>query len=547
MKMVKSLLLGSAAGLVAVSAGQAADLPVKAKPVEYVRVCSLYGAGFYYMPGTDMCIKIGGYMRAEAAWGNNNGSLTNGPFTGQTDNRDTSNFVTRSRAYITADAREQTAFGTARGYVAIGLANNQTGFGQGYNTFNANRAFIQWAGFTAGITASFYDFYNNAATAYRTYWFSSDTADGGEWLWGYTWQLGNGISFTVAAEDRRNTQIIGGFSFIAGVGGAVTGATIVAASNGCGTNVANCSGTAILNGASTVANLGYGGYQAPDVVANIRFDQTWGSGQVMGAWHLLNAEYFNPTFGGDPGGRWTGHPGNESGWAVGAGLRLNLPMITQGDYFQSQVNYTQGALRYIWGGGTPTNLERLTSNNATFGIFSDCVFGSGNGNANSGTPTTKCELTTGWNVNAAYEHYWTPAWHQSFVGMFGEVKYNAQANNILCGLESNTATVTGLGQGGSQAQLVNGAGSLPIANAGCNNNFKLWGASSRLQWDVTKSFYLGVELVYEHMESAGSATGTLPAGISLGNTSPANRFVSVGGNAENVWVGTVRMHKDFLP
>ena len=66
MKMVKSLLLGSAAGLVAVTAGQAADLPVKAKPVEYVKVCSLYGAGFYYMPGTDLCIKIGGWVRAEA-------------------------------------------------------------------------------------------------------------------------------------------------------------------------------------------------------------------------------------------------------------------------------------------------------------------------------------------------------------------------------------------------------------------------------------------------------------------------------------------------
>ena len=63
MKMVKSLLLGSAAGLVAVTAGQAADLPVKAKPVEYVKICSLYGAGFYYMPGTDLCIKIGGWVR----------------------------------------------------------------------------------------------------------------------------------------------------------------------------------------------------------------------------------------------------------------------------------------------------------------------------------------------------------------------------------------------------------------------------------------------------------------------------------------------------
>ena len=52
MKMVKSLLLGSAAGLVAVAGAQAADLPVKAKPVQYVKICSLYGVGFYYIPGT---------------------------------------------------------------------------------------------------------------------------------------------------------------------------------------------------------------------------------------------------------------------------------------------------------------------------------------------------------------------------------------------------------------------------------------------------------------------------------------------------------------
>src|SRR5665647_2763532 len=52
MKMVKSLLLGTAAGLVAMTGAQAADLPVKAKPVQYVKICSLYGAGFYYIPGT---------------------------------------------------------------------------------------------------------------------------------------------------------------------------------------------------------------------------------------------------------------------------------------------------------------------------------------------------------------------------------------------------------------------------------------------------------------------------------------------------------------
>ena len=87
MKMVKSLLLGSAAGLVAVTAGQAADLPVKAKPVEYVKVCSLYGAGFYYMPGTDMCIKIGGWVRAEMVYGQVNGSMTWGPFNGNSNNQ----------------------------------------------------------------------------------------------------------------------------------------------------------------------------------------------------------------------------------------------------------------------------------------------------------------------------------------------------------------------------------------------------------------------------------------------------------------------------
>src|SRR5499425_3128734 len=73
MKMVKSLLLGSAAGLVAVSAGQAADLPVKAKPVEYVKVCSTYGAGFYYVPGTDTCFKIGMYLRSDHAFGEGGG------------------------------------------------------------------------------------------------------------------------------------------------------------------------------------------------------------------------------------------------------------------------------------------------------------------------------------------------------------------------------------------------------------------------------------------------------------------------------------------
>lgn len=56
---IKTLLLSSAAALVAAGGAQAADLSI-AEPVEYVRVCDAFGVGYWYIPGTDTCIKIGG-------------------------------------------------------------------------------------------------------------------------------------------------------------------------------------------------------------------------------------------------------------------------------------------------------------------------------------------------------------------------------------------------------------------------------------------------------------------------------------------------------
>ena len=123
MKMVNSLLLTAAAGLVAVSGAQAADLPVKAKPVEYVKVCSLYGAGFYYVPGTDICLKIGAYFRAEYAYGNIGGSLTNLDQSGADGQRtriDGPTYNQRARAFVFLDTRQQTAYGTLRAYMNIG-------------------------------------------------------------------------------------------------------------------------------------------------------------------------------------------------------------------------------------------------------------------------------------------------------------------------------------------------------------------------------------------------------------------------------------------
>ena len=113
MKMVKSLILGSAAGLVAMSGAQAADLPVKAKAVEYVRICSLYGAGFFYIPGTDTCIKLGGYLRVETAF---NGSVFNGAYSAQlgAQNRLSNYYTARSRQDLTVDTRTATEYGVVR-------------------------------------------------------------------------------------------------------------------------------------------------------------------------------------------------------------------------------------------------------------------------------------------------------------------------------------------------------------------------------------------------------------------------------------------------
>src|ERR1700748_3420690 len=104
MTMVKSLVLGSAAALLAVGGAQAADLPVKAKAVEYVRICSLYGAGFWYIPGTDTCIKIGGYLRVDSTF--NGSTVYDAPaWSGDAGqgNRWAARLNSRSRIEVTRD------------------------------------------------------------------------------------------------------------------------------------------------------------------------------------------------------------------------------------------------------------------------------------------------------------------------------------------------------------------------------------------------------------------------------------------------------------
>src|SRR5437762_6444466 len=115
MTAIKSLLLASTAGTLAVGGAQAADLPVKAKAVGYVRICSLYGAGFFYIPGTDTCIKLGGYLRADVTFGGGgaHGAPAWNGDTGQR-NRYADYYVARSRLALTVDTRTATEYGVVR-------------------------------------------------------------------------------------------------------------------------------------------------------------------------------------------------------------------------------------------------------------------------------------------------------------------------------------------------------------------------------------------------------------------------------------------------
>src|SRR5215813_4289342 len=305
--------------------------------VQYVKICSLYGVGFYYIPGTEMCIKIGGWVRAEYGWGQN-GNFAWGFANGNLQNRSTNNSDFRARGYITADARDQTEYGTVRGYIAIGLSENEHGGDVNASTaFSANRAFIQWAGFTFGRAQSFFDFYSVPATSYWGAFPASDTGDGGWFVMGYTAQFGNGFSATIAAEAPRKTQIINMNSL------AATGDFFVAP--GGGTTPLAFLGSTFAGFAGTNGAGGYGGFQVPDVVANLRVDQAWGSAQIMGALHEVNAQYYQ-NLGAIESQRF-GAPDNKLGWAVGGGFKWNTPWLLsfiggQGDYFQTQVTYAQG-------------------------------------------------------------------------------------------------------------------------------------------------------------------------------------------------------------
>src|SRR5256885_666415 len=207
MPITKRMLLGSAATLTAIASAQAADLPVKAKAVEYVKVCSLYGEGFFYIPGSDICLKIGGYVRADYRWNATGGGQPHYTGPGGAQDRSVSPYAMRHRAHFNFDSRTQTAYGTLRTYVAVHVDNVD----QGTVTVNPTRAFIQWAGFTFGHTKSFTDVPGTPGDdGFKSLFQNqniSDTGANGTNPIAYTWELGNGMTLNVGAHERATHGI----------------------------------------------------------------------------------------------------------------------------------------------------------------------------------------------------------------------------------------------------------------------------------------------------------------------------------------------------
>src|SRR5437016_6557420 len=344
MNTARTLILSSAAGLMALSGAQAADLPVKAKAVEYVKICSLYGAGFFYIPGSDTCIKLGGYLRVDTTF--NGGPYDQPAWNGDLgqQNRYRDYFASRSRMALTVDTRTATEYGVVRtfGQLDWSFASPSGSFrdlGTGNNgqQIAAEFLFLQFAGFTFGKSAS----------AYATPWHgypgnnTSFLLGGHDTVTGvnniqYSAQFGNGASATIGLDD----PVVYNRTAVYNLGASGLGVTAV---NGIG-----LSGNA------------YAGVHAPDVVGNIRVDQAWGLFQISAAAHEVSGSYNVLNTAAAPGGavslpgaapittsEISGHPDTKWGGAVMAALQIkNLP-TGPGDDIIIDASYAVGDTKNV--------------------------------------------------------------------------------------------------------------------------------------------------------------------------------------------------------
>lgn len=321
----KRLVLGTAAGALAVTGAQAADLPVVVEPVDYVQICSAYGDGYFFVPGTEGCLRIRGRVRTdfEVRFDLEDNGIVLGGF-GADDFTDTL-YRWRARAEMSFDHITETEFGQLRAFANFRMQNT-SGVGVDAEATNSEfelpTAFIQLGGFLVGRTTSnFVSVVGGPEVILDTAGENPDTLQ-----IAYTASFGNGFTATLALEDTTQRRLADGIQDPDGFPGAP-----------------------LFNSRGV-----YGGPKVPDLVASIGVTQGWGSANLSGALRYIEAAReatFSPDpllFPFEPLGVFFEQT-EEIGFAIAGNVTANLPFgnatsVTLG------AGYARGALDYIAAG-----------------------------------------------------------------------------------------------------------------------------------------------------------------------------------------------------
>ncbi|MEP9351401.1 porin [Xanthobacter sp. KR7-225] len=486
--MKSNVILSATLLLAMTEGGNAADVLVKAKPAEYVKLCAAYGPGFFMIPGTDTCLRVGGYARFEAyvdAVGGFTPLLTstvpqgfNGAGAGGLGypfrDGDDSSLFTRSRGVLDLDARTQTDYGILRSFIRWGVSwdtTNGVNAGPGLAPY-FERAFMQFGGFTFGYTQSLFD------TGYD-YFFTTPFAGSNRWttVMAYTASFDNGVSTTLSLEDAANRT---------------TGVQMVGSTPQIWYNIN-----------SSVTGLGYSNFAAgqavPDIIGNIRIDQSWGTALVSGALHQVGA--LAPLYAGFVPGLETS---STWGWALGGTVEIKLPALAAGDSLFVQANYAKGAVSYA-GLSASTQVQARGVGAVNLSQVGPSIVGTGAfytvADAVAVNALGDYDLTTSWAVAGQFRHYWTPGLRSAVY--VGYASYDVP-RNIVAGFDFN------------------------ISQVGLNTI-----------WSPVKNIDIGAELLYTKID------GQVPLGSyrAIGETGAS--IGTLAGGSTDLWSGGIRIQRNF--
>ncbi|MET3591129.1 hypothetical protein ABID26_000508 [Mesorhizobium shonense] len=218
---IKSLLLGSAAALIAVSGARAADAVTVAEPepAEYVKICDVYGSGYFYIPGTETCLRIGGYVRYDIGAGDV-GSFDGATTSDVEDGGSNDTWFKHARFALKTWTGQETELGTLKTYTetrfnfqnnnrdagAVG-AINAAGNG---DTVSLNFAWIQLGGLRVGKDESAF----NTFIGYAGNVIQDTLVPYGDFdtnVIQYYFDAGNGFSAVISLEEGAGDGTFGDY------------------------------------------------------------------------------------------------------------------------------------------------------------------------------------------------------------------------------------------------------------------------------------------------------------------------------------------------